>query len=240
MLTVGTKNESTRVAWVEKIIKQLPEGLRILDAGAGERQFQELCSHLEYVSQDFDQYDGTGDGSALQMGEWDQSGLDIVSDITAIPEQDNSFDAILCTEVFEHLPDPMKALAEFSRLLRKDGHLILTAPFCSMTHFSPFHFYTGFNRYFYERHLPEHGFEIIEQQANGNYFEYLAQEIRRIPGMAQGYSNQRLSEAELSGLGLCLSTLERLSRMDRGSNEMQSFGYHVYALKKVEGHLGRE
>jgi len=63
--------------------------------------------------------------------------VDVISDITSIPLPDASFDACLCTEVLEHLPHPIEALRELARLLRPGGRLILTAPFCSLTHFSP-------------------------------------------------------------------------------------------------------
>src|SRR5688572_15168292 len=115
--TVGTHNESTRIAWLEEALKQIPPGARILDAGAGERRFETFCAHLNYVAQDFGKYDGQGDRVGLQTGSWDQTNLDIVSDIVSIPETDESFDAIMCIEVFEHLPDPVSAIKEFSRLL---------------------------------------------------------------------------------------------------------------------------
>ena len=35
---VGTMNESTRKTWVERALKELPPGLRLLDAGAGEQR----------------------------------------------------------------------------------------------------------------------------------------------------------------------------------------------------------
>lgn len=230
MTKVGTYNQSKRVAWLEQTLKKIPAGSRILDAGAGEQAFKKFCTHLNYVSQDFAQYDGQGDGKGLQTGSWNQSQLDIVSDITAIPEPDMSFDAIMCIEVFEHLPNPLLALHEFSRLLKPGGHLILTAPFCSITHFAPYHFYTGFNRYFYETHLPDYGFQIVELQANGNFFEYLAQEIRRIPSVAKKYTHSNLSLESLV-FALVLLILEKLSLKDKGSSELLCFGYHVVAVK---------
>lgn len=230
--TVGTANESTRVAWLEQALEQIPDGSRILDAGAGESQHRRLCAHLNYVSQDFAQYNGKGDGIGLQIGSWDQTKLDIVSDIASIPEPEASFDAIMCVEVFEHLPNPLLAIREFSRLLRSGGQLIITAPFCSLTHFAPYHFYSGFTRYFYETHLSAHGFEIVDLQRNGNFFEYLAQELRRIPSVAAKYSEDQPRESEAVALGVALGMLERFSHKDKGSADFLSFGFHVRALKK--------
>src|SRR6266516_3311142 len=130
MAIFGTLNEQRRIDWLKDVLGQIPSGNRILDAGAGEQQFRGLCSHLEYVSQDFAQYDGKGDEQGLQMGSWDQTNLDIVSDIASIPREDGSFDAVMCVEVFEHLPEPVLAIREFSRLLKEGGHLVITAPFC--------------------------------------------------------------------------------------------------------------
>lgn len=232
MTSVGTRNDSTRRAWLAKVLGEIPAGLRILDAGAGELQYKKFCSHLDYVAQDFGQYDGRGDASALQMGTWDQSRLDLVCDICSIPESDASFDAILCVEVFEHLPQPVAAIEEFSRLLKPGGHLILTAPFCCLTHFAPYHYYTGFSRYFYEKHLTEHGFVIDALTENGNFFEYLAQELRRVPEVAQRYCGASPRLWERVAQRLLLRMLERFSSTDAGSSELLHFDYQVSARKR--------
>lgn len=113
-------NDLTRQRWVSHTLQNLAKG-RILDVGAGELKNKPYCGHLEYVSQDFCQYNGFGDGAALQTQDWDTSGIDIVSDITDIPAENESFDYVVCTEVFEHIKYPVKALQEFYRLLKPGG-----------------------------------------------------------------------------------------------------------------------
>ncbi len=178
-------NEEARNWWLAKTLAAIPSGLRILDAGAGELRNKSLCDHLIYVSQDVCQYDGRGDAKGLQTGTWDTSKIDIVYDIKSIPEPDCSFDVTLCSEVFEHLPDSLKALDEFARLLKPGGKLILTAPFASLVHFAPYHYVTGFSRYCYEHHLPLKGFKICELVSNVDRFLYLKQEMLRLPCMAR-------------------------------------------------------
>ena len=232
MALVGTHNKATRDIWLRDTLRKIPAGSRILDAGAEELQYKPLCEHLKYVSQDFAQYNGEGDGKGLQTGTWDQTRIDIISDINMIPELDASFDAIMCVEVFEHLPEPIKAIKEFSRLLRLGGHLIITAPFCSLTHFAPYHFYTGFNRYFYQEHLSKNGFEIVELVENGNYFEYLGQEVRRIPSVGKRYTGKKPTFVQFLAIKVVLSMLDRFTKEDTGSSDLLHFGCQIHAIKK--------
>ncbi|MDO9406423.1 MAG: methyltransferase domain-containing protein [Polaromonas sp.] len=230
--TTGTLNEATRNDWVRTQLGALSPGKRLLDAGAGEQQYRKYCTHLEYVSQDFAQYDGSGDKTGLQTGKWDNSNLDIVSDITSIPVPDESFDVVLCTEVFEHLPDPARAIKEFSRVLKSGGELIITAPFCSLTHFAPYHFATGFNRYFYESHFAANGLQAASYDMNGNYFDYVAQEVRRIESVAETYAARRHVHVwERLAIWVVLNMLKRMSRSDGGSGALLTFGYHIRAVK---------
>jgi len=230
---VGTANEKTRQEWVEKILRDLPARARLLDAGAGEQQYKKFCAHLDYVSQDFAQYDGQGNDAGLQTGSWDNSNLDIVCDITDIPKPDASFDVILCTEVFEHLPNPVLALQEFSRLLKQGGTLIVTAPFCSLTHFAPYHYSTGFNKYFYEKNMGDCGFDLQAIETNGNYFEYVAQEIRRVEDMAMQFSAKKHPNIfQRLAITMLLGMLRKMSSTDHGSQEILCFGYHIIARKR--------
>jgi SAM-dependent methyltransferase len=228
---VGSTNSSARDAWVGPQLTNLPEGWRVLDAGSGEQRYRPHCKHLRYVSQDHEAYDGHGDGVGGHVPSWTYGETDLVCDITEIPEPDASFDAAFCTEVLEHVPDPVRALAELSRLIKPGGKILLSVPFCSFTHFAPYHFSTGLSRYWFELHLGRLGFEQINCQANGNYFEYLAQEVRRLDQMAKEYAGTELSWVIKVVSIMMLRFLSKLSAKDKGSWEYASFGWHVSAVK---------
>ena len=227
---VGLANEATREAWLKRVLAQLPAGVVLLDAGAGECVNKKYCGHLHYLAMDLARYDGTG-GVGLQTGSWDTSNIDIVGDIAKIPVRDGSFDAVLCSEVLEHVDDPVASLSELKRVLKPGGTLILTAPFCSMTHFAPDHHATGFNRYFYESHLQRDGFDVVELVENGNFFEFVAAHLRQVDLFAQRYADERSSGLERLAAQIVLRMLARMSAKDNGSRELLNFGIFVRAIK---------
>jgi SAM-dependent methyltransferase len=222
-------NEQFRQAWLRQTLTTIEPGLRVLDAGAGEQRNRVHCGHLKYVSQDFGQYSGVGDGIGLHTGTWDTSGVDLTCDITEIPQPDGSFDVILCSEVLEHVPSPTKALDEFARLLRPGGRLILTAPFASIVHFAPYHFCTGFSRYWYEHHLPSRGLRIAELTANGDWFSLCRQELARLGGTARKHGYWCWPFAYLLGaIGMLYFKLQGSARKD----DSACFGWQCVAIKE--------
>ncbi len=52
----------------------------------------------------------------------------IVGDATRLPFRDTAFDAVICTETLEHLPDDGAAIAEIARLLTPGGTLLGAVP----------------------------------------------------------------------------------------------------------------
>lgn len=58
------------------------------------------------------------------------TGPDVVADITRfnphIPE--GQFDALLCTEVLEHVVDPFAAVREMRRIVKPGGYILITTP----------------------------------------------------------------------------------------------------------------
>lgn len=225
---IGAMNSDNRHQWVADKISKIPDGESILDAGAGEMPFLKYCSHLKYSSQDFCQYDGVGNSKGLQTCSFQTSKIDIVSDITNIPVPDNFFDNVLCTEVLEHTRDPVSVVKELIRVLKPSGRLIITTPFCSLTHFAPYHFYSGFNKYFFQSFSD--CLQIEELSANGNFYEFLAQEINRLSFIANRYDKVKIN---FWGRLLSVAFLRLLSKCNKSnhSSELLCFGFHLYALK---------
>lgn len=227
-------NEPKRQNWLERTLNELPSGWKILDAGAGELKNKRHCAHLDYVSQDFNGYTGLEGGApteGLQNKNWDVGGIDIVSDIVSIPAPDASFDAILCSEVLEHVPEPTHALDEFSRLVKPGGKLVITAPFSSNVHMAPYHFCTGFSRYWYEHNLDKRGFDIIELTPNGDWFALLRQEIARLGSQERLRGNWAWPLAYAYAL---LGLLYFRIRADRTAADLACFGWHCLAVKRHE------
>lgn len=231
---VKLDNAATRDQWIKQQLQSLAPNTSMLDVGAGECPYKPLCSHLEYVAQDVNIYDGEGNRKGLQMGKWNFEQIDIVCDLLEIPE-DRTYDAILCTEVLEHVPDPVRCLEKLSRLLRPDGgKLIVTAPFASLTHFAPYHFSTGFSEYFYRHHLERLGLKIVEISPNGGFFDFLAQELGRFASVHEKYFGRGPAVTTKLVAKACRKLMKGVARRERlkagvSSSELLTFGLHIVA-----------
>ena len=52
----------------------------------------------------------------------------IIMDLNYTPIKSESFDKILCVDVLEHIPNDKKVIAEFSRILKKNGEILIHVP----------------------------------------------------------------------------------------------------------------
>lgn len=155
--------------------KEIKSGSKILDAGAGTVRYKHHFIDCTYLTQDFEAYKDPA-------GEFKYGKIDYVSDILKIPVENNSFDAIICTEVFEHIPRPDLAIKEFSRILKDGGKLFITAPLGSGVHQAPHHYYGGFSPYWYKKYLKEYGFNNINILPKKHFFALYAIETLRAFG----------------------------------------------------------
>jgi len=224
------KNSATRDEWVKHSLEKIPKGSLLLDAGCGPQQYKKYCSHLIYKSQDFGEYDGKGTGEGLQISQWEYGKVDYVGNIWEIAEKDESFDAILCTEVLEHIPYPEQTIKEFSRLLKQGGMLLLTAPFCSIPHMEPYYHYNGFSKDFYIYFANKYNLKILSIETNGNAFDFVAQELIR---SSMFVPNKLLKFLyRLFIFGAIVPILKFFSKRDTITSKYLCFGYHVKFEKK--------
>lgn len=226
-LVQNLNNEFARDAFVSQQLSLLKPGLLILDAGCGSQRYKKFCSHLNYKAQDFGQYtvdekktlgmSGVGGVSGYEYG-----ALDYVGDIWKIDEKDASFDAILCTEVFEHIPYPNETIKEFARLLKPGGTLILTAPSNCLRHMDPYFFYSGFSDRWYQKILSENGFEIKLLEAVGDYYSWMSVELARTAAAHSIFTKVLLSPVFLYFYN---------KKRTQASADTLCMGYHVIAIK---------
>jgi ubiquinone/menaquinone biosynthesis C-methylase UbiE len=175
-------NSINRDEWVRGQAKTVPDGSMVLDVGAGSCPYREFFRHCVYNTQDFTQLQP----DQLRHGNYGK--IDYVCDAGSIPVADGTFDVVLCTEMLEHVPDPLKVLAEFARILKAGGRLILTAPLGSGIHQEPFHYYGGYTRYWYEKFLPQLGFGKVQVTANAGSFRFFSQESLRFLTSSRPFS----------------------------------------------------
>jgi len=56
------------------------------------------------------------------------NGVSCLSNINALPFEDNSFDSIVCVHVLEHIKDDLKAMREIQRVIKKGGTALICIP----------------------------------------------------------------------------------------------------------------
>lgn len=117
--------------FVESVAKSLPIGSLILDAGAGESVYKKLFSHCDYKAIDL----------AVGESRWNYANLDYVSALDDMPIEDDVFDAVLCTQVLEHLEWPRESVKEMHRVLKRGGKLYMTVPMAQNEHQVPYDFF---------------------------------------------------------------------------------------------------
>ena len=171
------------ISFLQSAAASLARGATVLDVGAGDAPYRELFAHATYLTCDWEN----------SIYEPDRP-PDVVARADEIPLEDESVDAIVCTQVLEHVPEPRAVLDEFHRLIRPDGRLWVTTPLTWYLHEQPYDYYR------YTSHgllylLDRAGFVDIEIKPMNDSFSTLAQLVSHLGYMMgrqpDGYDDQR-------------------------------------------------
>jgi SAM-dependent methyltransferase len=164
------KPNPTRV-WLAHEVSAFAGGLAkdslVLDAGAGNQPYRKHFGHCRYEAADFQKVDKTYAKSTY------------VCDLAHIPVEDGRFDAVILSQVMEHLPDPLLVLQELRRVLKPGGVLFYSGPLWFEEHEQPYDFY----RYtqFALRHLfAKADFEVEDLRWLEGYLATVTRQLRRM------------------------------------------------------------
>jgi len=208
--------------------KQLKTGMSLLDVGAGDCPYKSVFANITYKSADF---------AGTEYHQFKE--IDYVCPADNIPVKEKSFEAILCTEVLEHVPEPKNVLAEFNRVLKNKGNLFLTTPLIFQVHEEPYDFFR-YTPYSFMNLLEETGFEVVFITSRGGWIASIASTLRemslRPPRNVKGlllYSFLFLPIFSLPMVAVRLLPIEVFAWLDKTLDKAQKYtpGYALQAIK---------
>ena len=173
----------------------------LLDVGAGTGRMKNLCTGLgfRYMAQDFAGYLPSDSPPGLQNNEWEYTQLDFQCDVLELPE-DIDAQVVLCIEVLEHVPDPFKVFQKLFSVAKPGGLIVVTVPFLSLMHQAPSFFSSGLSPYWFITNGEKIGYQEIEVEVHGDYFDLMRQETERVFSHPKKLVNYLLYPVRLSTL----------------------------------------
>jgi len=128
----------------EKVKKIFEEKKKILDIGGGLRVLKNRGNIFDPKRAWIEKYLSSVDYQVLDpVPDYNP---DIVGDIHKLPLQDESFEAVFCISVLEHIENPFQAFEEMYRILKPGGYCFIYVPFLYCYHAHP-GYYGDFWRY---------------------------------------------------------------------------------------------
>ncbi|MDP2090198.1 MAG: class I SAM-dependent methyltransferase [Candidatus Gracilibacteria bacterium] len=137
---------------------------KVLDFGCGEKPYKSILNFDEYVGVDFK---SSGHDNS-------QNEVDFFWDGKILPFENDTFDSIISTEVFEHIFNIDEVLLELNRVLKKGGKIVITIPFVIHEHESPYD-YARYTHFGLSSLLENHGFSVLKNEQYGSYFDTILQ-----------------------------------------------------------------
>jgi SAM-dependent methyltransferase len=134
---------------------------RLLDVGCGDQPIRRwLSEDIDYVGLD---YPGT-----IALGYSGEAA--VYADARSLPFAQQSFDSVIMLDVLEHLPQPIAAFGEMTRVARPGATLIVQVPFLYPIHDAP-HDYHRWTDNGLRALAQEHGVEVVRIESHGQPVE---------------------------------------------------------------------
>lgn len=115
---------------------------------------------------------------------------DVQGNAADLPLRGATFEAVLCSEVLEHVPDPRPVLREAHRVLVPGGRLIICVPFLHQIHPDPLD-YGRYTDAYWSEQLTHAAFQVACIERQGQYWSVLVDMVR-------AYCSYRLATARLT------------------------------------------
>ena len=217
-------NDSFRIAFVDKWLMNLDPG-DLLDVGSGLMPFRDISiqSGHNYKSHDFEKYYPDKQMPGLVESQYILANHDFVSDILDLPE--SMFDYALCTEVLEHVPDPVAAIKSVMLSLRIGGLALFTVPMRSQIHQAPYFYSAGLSPFWFSFHADANEWAQVKVLVVGDQLDSL---INEIPAIMRNWRFRRWHLGAITRA--ILIRYFKLTRDFYSSELKSSGGLGVYAI----------
>jgi SAM-dependent methyltransferase len=205
--------------FVVEVAAGTPPETVVLDVGAGDAPYRELFAHTIYVTSDW-----------AESPHKSASQADVLASASALPIESSTVGLVLCTQVLEHVPEPVQVLRECLRVLESGGRMALTVPLVWQLHELP-HDYYRFTPQGIEHLLAEAGFAEIEIRTRNDSFTTLAQLILNLRATI-GRSTDGLDKHREKAQDVLLEVANQLARLaPLDVNHLLPLGYSAIALR---------
>jgi SAM-dependent methyltransferase len=210
---------------------------RVLDVGCGDQPYRSFLTGATcYVGLDYPPRANPVPFKAKP---------EVYGDAQHLPFADQSFDAVVCTQVLEHLARPDKVVGELARVLRPGGLALVSVPFFYNLHLEP-HDYFRFSPYGIRYLLEDHGLAVLEIRGQGGIGTLLVQMLHNwlFSTMARGFRQHFLGKILVLlavPLFLPLSLMNNLMALalDRVNGPVLRFASNLWVLAKKPATQGK-
>jgi SAM-dependent methyltransferase len=167
--------------WVDLELSLIYEALRevapqangrLLDVGCGSKPYESIFRPYvtEYIGIEHQATFALTNASSQELK------ADAFYDGNSLPFANESFDTVLSVQVLEHTVEPLELVREMARVMKKDGVLILLAPFSFRLHEEP-HDYLRYSPHGLRVLCEKAGLEIVKVHQRGSLWSLMGHKL---------------------------------------------------------------